>query len=205
MEAVMFQWLTFQSVCNVHVIWICQNCGIAKSVASHLPVSAACRVYRSVLMWAHHPAALSSWTARHSTENLTCLCCSLSVCLLEEAPSFSWPHHRDSEACVPLAAADLQCLCKTSFSFPHDVSRHRGGVFFIHKHSKSHCLYTLPKDDYSNPYLDWRLHVEFSAGDDSLLLVSRRQRSWMLLLSEIPEQENMPNFPKWAHYHYLVH
>lgn len=34
----------------------------------------------------------------------------------------------------------------------------------------------------------------------SLLLVSRRQRSWILLLSEIPEQENMQNFQKWVYY-----
>lgn len=65
------------------------------------------------------------------------------------------------------------------------------------KQSQSHSFCTLPKDDlYLNPYLDWRLHVEFGTGDDSLLLVSRRQRSWMWLLSEIQEQENMQNFPK---------
>lgn len=47
--------------------------------------------------------------------------------------------------------------------------------------------------------------LKLSIGDDPLLLVSRRQRSWMLLLSEIPEQENMQNFPKWVHYHYLMY
>lgn len=47
--------------------------------------------------------------------------------------------------------------------------------------------------------------LNLSIGDDPLLLVSRRQRSWMLLLSEIPEQENMQNFPKWVHYHYLMY
>lgn len=37
-----------------------------------------------------------------------------------------------------------------------------------------------------------------------LLLVSRRQRFWMWPLSGIPEQENMPNFPKWVQ-HWSFH
>lgn len=147
-EAVMFQWVThIQSVCNVHVIWICQNCGIAKSVASHLPVSAACRVYWLVLMWAHHPATLSSWTARRSVENLIRLCCSFSVCLLEEAPSLLWPHHRNS-LCAS-SCCGLKMFVWNFLQFPMwCVSRHCSQAFFIYKHSKSHCLYPLPKDDF---------------------------------------------------------
>lgn len=39
----------------------------------------------------------------------------------------------------------------------------------------------------------------------TVILVFRRQHSWMLLQSEIREQENMQNFPKWVwHYHFII-
>lgn len=79
-----------------------------------------------------------------------------------------------------------------------------------------HCSQILSTQTKSNPIVFalcqrmtcmW-IHIwtgaYMSNWDDALLLVSRRQRSWMLLLSEIPEQENMQNFPKWVQYYLIV-
>lgn len=166
-------------------------------------------------MWAHHPAAPCCWTVMHSIKKTICapflsLACSLGHLLVFHhitKPSESL--HRMCASCVWALAVLLSFKCwnvKFPFTlFPHDFSRHCSQIFLTQNEVKSRSYCTLPKDDlYLNPYLDWRLHVEFGIGDESVLLVSRRQRSWMLLLSEIPEQENMQNFPKWVQYHYLM-
>ncbi len=145
-------------------------------------------------MWAHHPAALCSWTVMHSKEKTISL--SLRHLLVFTTSQNQRSLHRMCTSCCVI----LKCSWEISSTVSHMMFQDVAVKSSSHKQSKSHSFCSLPKDDlYLNPYLDWRLHVEFSIGDDSLLvLVSRRQRSWMLLLSEIPEQGNMQNFPRWV-------
>lgn len=81
------------------------------------------------------------------------------------------------------------------------IQRH---VLHTNKTNPSVCFFSPKDDTYLNPYLAHCLDLEFRAGFDFLPLVSRRQHSWTLLQSEIPEPENMQNFPKWV-YIVVVH
>lgn len=118
------------------------------------------------------------------------------------------PHHKTSEAY-------MKCV-------PHVSGLHHSGsvcvIFKLKKQFPTWCFaVNILLTNKVNPIVFalcqkmtciW-IHIWTGAymlnWDDSLLLVSRRQRSWMLLLSEIPEQGNMQNFPKWVQYHYLMY
>lgn len=213
-EVVMFQWLTTR-VCNVPVIRFCQSCGIAQSCRAPSGPRQLVEIidwcwcgltilpHRAAELWGtpsrrlsvlHFSLSLAHWgplwfsttsqNQRRPTPNVCLVCLGSRCCWLSSAEMWNFPSHFSHMMFQGIASQ----ICLTQ----NEVK------------PRSYC--TSPKDDlHLNPYLDRRLHVEFGSGDESVLLVSRRQRSWMSLLSEIPEQENMQNFPKWVQCHYLMY
>lgn len=178
-----YTWWRQSCLGDSHVMGTCQSCWIAASCAASSGVSSLWRLSIGAGVGSSCCTVLLNFTAerRRHFVFVVCDCCFIKV-------HFSSGHSE----CAPLKFPRwcFESLWCFSFSFLQ-----------TNKQTEFAHFATSPTDDlYPNPYLDKRLHVKFSVGSNSSVLVSRRQRSWMLLLSEIPEQENMPNFQKWVYH-----
>lgn len=201
-------------------VWVmCMRSRAARAVgslkaAAHLPVSAARRDYWLMLMWARHPAA-ELRSAQQKGPGRLCYSL-LSLCLIEAPFSFCIGAHtkknKTKERATPASNVLPRSCCrrlkrpvwkfpwlfpKWAFVITQSVHVHSRIPSFLHFASGWLVCETI----FGVAPTCWIQRRTMIL----LPLVSRRQRSWMLPLSEIPELENMQNFPKWVHYLYLMH